>query len=768
MAPNSAFDRLRARWRSQAAAWLIPFGLTNRLKMAARDFVQRSVPGAARALRVKPALVLFTAGLWCLSMPGTADTKTGQLESPPPEPGSIQWEIDHNLAKQRQENYRKRVPIPGTLEENVPRSPTAILINGPRIEPVPTTVSTNAAGNVLQAFFFFAAFVLTGILVARRYGHPWLAGINQRFNSWGLDPGAALELSARIRSEEEAFGEFLRVFRVGPSKSPGTGLPEAAAPIEVFCTQAKERLATLRKLLQDVGRESGDPARKKRLMDLYFEVGALKDESRFPEVLPVWQMAFALEGFLKQLAEKIGNVTPSTLRTVAGGLDLLDDLCVPGLQSGLLTERPPRFLVVDDDVISCQALSLSLKKVFDQPDVAGDGETALTHASRQAYDAIFLDVQMPGMDGFELCSKIRNAGPNRATPVVFVTIQSDFDARCKSTLSGGNDLMGKPFLTFEVTVKALTLVLQGRLRAGAQQPIPQPEQNPALAVSATTVTIGPVRIAGLGLPPQPPPEMLLSETDEMAHAFLVRASKHLGPLWELCQTILQVPDPESRQALLADCFLRINSLVPRQGPEVMHPAYHTCVALEGLLRKMLQSTEYATPSALATMASAVDLLNDLCVPGLKADLAIDPPIHMLVVDDDLVARRALVGALQTSFKKPESAENGEAALALAMEKTFDVIFLDVVMPGMDGFEVCSRIRATAPNRATPVVFVTGRSDFSARAQMSRNGGDDLMEKPFLTSEITVKALTFALRGRLQQLKPRPSDELAVAGERLEG
>ena len=164
---------------------------------------------------------------------------------------------------------------------------------------------------------------------------------------------------------------------------------------------------------------------------------------------------------------------------------------------------------------------------------------------------------------------------------------------------------------------------------------------------------------------------------------------------------------------------------------------------------------HATPSTLDTLASAVALLTDLCTPALKADLAIHPPIHILVVDDDLVARRTLVGALQTAFKKPRSAENGEAALALAQEEPFDVIFLDVIMPRMDGYEVCSKIRQTVPNRATPVVFVTGQSDFDTRARMSRNGGDDLMGKPFLTSEIIVKALTFALRGRLQRLRVAP-------------
>ena len=207
--------------------------------------------------------------------------------------------------------------------------------------------------------------------------------------------------------------------------------------------------------------------------------------------------------------------------------------------------------------------------------------------------------------------------------------------------------------------------------------------------------------------------------------------------------------------MLADGFLRINSLIFRNGSEVVHPAYQICAALEGLFKKLLQDPKHSTPSALATVSAAVDLLPDLCAPGMRADLAINPPVHMLVVDDDLVARRVIVGALQTAFARPESAENGESALALAMEKLFDVIFLDVVMPGMDGFEVCSKIRETITNRATPVVFVTGHGDFQTRAQMSSTGGNDLMGKPFLTSEITVKALTFALRGRLGQIVIAP-------------
>ena len=757
MGSKSAFDGLAASLRSQAAARLIPFGLINPFKMAAKGFAHRKISGVARASWMKSSLILFTMGLWCLPLRGdTSTTNTYKFEDSLPTPGSIQWDLNHRIAKERQELYRKHVSIPNAVGGNVPRANTANLVNGQKIVTAPTPSQTASSGMLFKMLFFAAAFVSAGVLMVRRFAPQVLVDINRQFNSWALAPATERDSSAKVRAEEEAFGEFLAAFRVGPSALPRTGSPEKEDPIIEFYARTKKRLVTQRKLLQDIGREPGDTARQKMLMNLYLDMGVLKDEAGFPEALPVWQAVSALEGLLKQLAEKMSNVTPSALLTIAGGLDLLDDLCVPGLQPDLLTDRPLKFLVVDDDVISSKALLLSLKKAFSQPDHAVDGETALARAGQQAYDVIFLDVVMPGMDGFEVCSKIRDTVLNRATPVVFVTVQSDFDARFNSTLSGGNDLMGKPFLIFEVTVKALTLALQGRLQKRAQKPLPKLHQSQGLAESLATVTEGPLPVARSTNAARPSLSTLAPAPDEITDAFLSRASKHLGPLQELCKVILRTTNEETRQILLLDGFLRINALLPKPAPEVVHPAYQLSVVLEGLLRKMLQDSRHATPPALVTMTAAVILLNDLCVPGMKADLAINPPIHMLVVDDDLVARRAMVGALQRVFNKPESAENGEAALALALEKPFDVIFLDVVMPGMDGFEVCSRIRETSPNRATPVVFVTGQRDFDTHAQMSRTGGNDLMCKPFLTSEITVEALTFALRGRLQQLKTQPA------------
>ena len=86
---------------------------------------------------------------------------------------------------------------------------------------------------------------------------------------------------------------------------------------------------------------------------------------------------------------------------------------------------------------------------------------------REHFDLIFLDVEMPGQTGLELCVKIRGMEPNRTTPIVFVTSHSDFGSRAQSTLSGGNDFIAKPFLLVELALKTLT-----RLFKEGPQPLP--------------------------------------------------------------------------------------------------------------------------------------------------------------------------------------------------------------------------------------------------------------------------------------------------------
>jgi CheY-like chemotaxis protein len=210
-----------------------------------------------------------------------------------------------------------------------------------------------------------------------------------------------------------------------------------------------------------------------------------------------------LQGLLKQFSLKASNATPSGMRTAAAALDLLEILCKNPSRPDLATVPPVRMLAVDDDAITRRAVSLCLKKAFNEPDVAPEGRTALALAEQQSYDIIFLDIEMPGMDGLELCARIHETAQNRSTPVVFVTSHTDFESRAKSAMLGAQDLIGKPFLTFEITVKALTVVLKARQAYEAKG---ASSDNPTKKADSF-VAVGREVVGGANrLPTQPVPE----------------------------------------------------------------------------------------------------------------------------------------------------------------------------------------------------------------------------------------------------------------------
>ena len=246
--------------------------------------------------------------------------------------------------------------------------------------------------------------------------------------------------------------------------------------------------------------------------------------------------------------------------------------------------------------------------------------------------------------------------------------------------------------------------------------------------------------------------MVKASGDDSADAFFSHTSVYLEQLRNHLQAAQRAAEPAELQKLLCELFLGVRSLSLEAEQAERRTVCRLSSALEGMLKKLVEHPKLCAPSTLNTAAAALDLLDDLCWTGFNPDLA-NPPVRLLVVDDDPVARRAVCGSLQLAFGRPESAESGEAAFALAAEKPFDLIFLDVLMPGIDGFTTCRKIRETGLNLGMPVVFVTGYDDMDSRTQAAVSGGCGLIPKPILASQITLTALTFILRARLHQSAP---------------
>ena len=161
------------------------------------------------------------------------------------------------------------------------------------------------------------------------------------------------------------------------------------------------------------------------------------------------------------------------------------------------------------------------------------------------------------------------------------------------------------------------------------------------------------------------------------------------------------------------------------------------------------------PSTLRTVASAVDFLGWLFDRATFPGADVITEARVLVVDDELLSRRAITFALDKAKLKSISAEDPTVALKLVTENPFDLIFLDVDMPGMTGFELCTKIRALSRHWKTPVIFVTSLTGFEVRANSTMSGGNDFIAKPFLFVELAVKALVYVIRARMES-QPRPA------------
>lgn len=230
-----------------------------------------------------------------------------------------------------------------------------------------------------------------------------------------------------------------------------------------FLESTPETLNLLRRNLHDFLKGGEDSSRMAQLLDLYRKVHALTGNAAIVGLHNIAQMGSALEAFLKELNDKPKNITISTTRTLAHSMDFLGVLFEKGQGPSLMDSPPVNIMVVDDEIISRRAVVYALDKAKLKSEAVEDPMVALEKISKATYDLIILDVDMPGMNGFELCSQLRAMPTNQTTPVVFVTGMTDFESRARSSLSGGNDLIAKPFLFIELTVKSLTFVMKHRL-----------------------------------------------------------------------------------------------------------------------------------------------------------------------------------------------------------------------------------------------------------------------------------------------------------------
>jgi DNA-binding response OmpR family regulator/HPt (histidine-containing phosphotransfer) domain-containing protein len=415
-----------------------------------------------------------------------------------------------------------------------------------------------------------------------------------------------------------------------------------------------------------------------------------------------------------------------------------------------------KILIIEDDQIVANIYRNKFSVEGFKVEIALDGEVGFEMVQSFKPDAVILDLMLPKITGVDLMKKIRAEPDFKTLPVIVFSntyltnmVQEAWKAGATKCLSKANCT---PKQVIDVVRSALGLngAAMPAVQPDAALAIPQPAPKPAAAAAAPHRAPAPAAPAAQTPAPADDPDAEFQA--ELCKSFVESLPATLSTLRALLQAIIKAENESARLKPLHELYRRIHALTGNAGLAGMLQISQMADALEALLKELYEKPKNVNASTLRTVASAIDFLGVLFERSGLPEQQEVPPVNIMVVDDEAISRRAITYALEKAKLKSVSIEDPLVAFQQLSEKKFDLIILDVDMPGMNGFELCSKLRALPEYKSTPVVFVTSLNDFESRASSTMSGGNDFIGKPFLFIELAVKALVYVLRGRMQLVK----------------
>jgi len=391
-----------------------------------------------------------------------------------------------------------------------------------------------------------------------------------------------------------------------------------------------------------------------------------------------------------------------------------------------------KILIIEDDQIVANVYQNKLAVEGYQTEAAPDGESGLKLMRTFLPDAILLDLMLPKMSGVDVIKQIRSEA----------------------------DFAKIPIIVFSNTY--LTNLVQDAWKAGASKCVSKMNCTPKEMLELMRHTIGggdaltQPRKKAAGTPATQP-VVISTEKDaafqaDLRKTFVDGLPATLASLRAALQSLIKSDNEVARLKNIHELYRRVHAVNGNAGLAGLVQIAHMSAALEALLKELYEKPKNINASTMRTVAAAVDFLGLLFERGIRPEKQEMPPANILVVDDEIISRRAIIYALEKAQLQSVNVEDPNAAYQLLTEKQFDLVFLDVNMPGMTGYELCTKLRNLPLHKKTPVVFVTGLSDFDNRTSSMMAGGNDFIAKPFLFIELTVKAIIHVLRGKLHPVK----------------
>lgn len=429
-------------------------------------------------------------------------------------------------------------------------------------------------------------------------------------------------------------------------------------------------------------------------------------------------------------------------------------------------------MVEDDEVVATIYRNKFVSEGFEL-ELAPDGEAGVRLAHDFCPDVIILDLGLPKLDGIEVIKQLRADPVNRLVPIIVLS-NAYLANRVKDAWAAGatrcvtksdctprtmiqiiRSLDGKPLIgdngvitpppPVPVTPAArpespATPVIPGTLKLTMRDPsAPRPAHHEVIA------PVSPLESTVIAFPAK---DELLKAMNT-AGTFLGQAPAVITKLRQSVLELSRSTRPTTTEFHCNELYQSVRGLGAKAGLAGLTRFARMAAALEAFLKELHDRPEMLTVSSQRTVAQAVDFLDELIrrKGGEDIEMSVE---GVMVVDDEPLSRRAVVQALNRVGLDSLDLDDPQTALAMLTSTQFDLFLLDIEMPGMNGFELCRQIRALPPYRTTPIIFVSGLTDFQSRAKSTLSGGNDMIAKPFHFLELGVKALIHLWRPQLNR------------------
>ena len=398
-----------------------------------------------------------------------------------------------------------------------------------------------------------------------------------------------------------------------------------------------------------------------------------------------------------------------------------------------------KILIIEDDQIVANIYRNKLSLDGFQAEVAPDGESGLQLLKSFRPDAILLDLMLPKMSGIDVMKKIRAEADFELTPIIVFSNTYLTNMVQEAWKAGATKCLSKANCTPKQVIEVVRSVV--------------PTTDTSHIFKSQTRLASPAKAAA-----KPDDKKISgSEADaafqaELRQSFVESFPATLAALRTHLQALVKSDSAENRLTQLHELYRKTHGVTGNAGLAGLNCMSRMADALEVLLKELREKPKNINASTLRTIAHAIDFLAQLFQRGEPANEE-SPPAKILVVDDEALSRRAITYALEKAKLQSINVADPIAAFQMLTDEPFDLVFLDVDMPGMNGFELCAKLRSLPAHKKTPVIFVTSLNDLESRTNSTVSGGNDFIAKPFLFIELAVKSLVYVLRSRFETPKP---------------